>query len=260
VGKDYPCFDSHSVLEAIAKVVPKDSRCEVTYDALTTRAVIDVSLCNPHEIPEDTCVGTLHKAFLRIDTQDNGLSSVKTSFGVIRVRCVNSTLVENALAGAKHRHYGSIEDLERLVLQGTASFEAIMNHYSAKWESANIHRLLNPDGKVLEDPKEAFKLLIANGWLKAPTGGRKKVKEFLSQLLTAHEYEKGDSFAAYQRAATRAAHTNSWKSAFYQSDLEAQAGALLYAKVYTPDAGRKEYALPRSRWNNLSEKQNEMFS
>lgn len=259
VGKDYPCFDSHHVLEAIASVVPKDSRCEITYDRKTTKTIIDVSLCNPHEIPEDTCVGTLHKVFMRIDTQDNGLSSVHNALGVIRVRCVNSTLVENAIKSS-HRHYGSIEDLKRMVLGGLGSIEDLMSHYSEKWESANIHRLLNPNGRVIEDPREAFKLLVANGWLKAPSGGAKVTKEFLSQLLTAHTYEPGDTFAAYQRAATRCAHTNSWKSAFYQSDLEKQAGNLLYAKVYTPDTKRKEYSLPQSRWSNLTEKQNKDLS
>jgi len=251
LGAKYPRLDSNELMKIVEEIAPKDARIDLKYDPEKTRTSIDVSLANPYEIEEEIGVGRLHRIGGRITSKDNGLESIRASAYAERIRCINCTLVQSE-HNFTRQHRGSVYDLKKSLRAFFANLSTAMDAFSEKWRDANINRLLSPSGQVIEDPTQAFKLLISNGYLKV---NNVKPKELLANLLTAHRYEPGDTFAAYQRAATRAAHAGTWKSQWVTEELEVQASDLLYAKVRTPSPGR----IQPSKWAEVSQEWQEKF-
>jgi len=97
----------------------------------------------------------------------------------------------------------------------------------AKWSEATVENVLERYG--VDDVATVFRALVANRAVYVPSFSSDAMVE---RLQRAWDVEPGYSTTAIVHAATRAAHTEDWRSWTTSEDLERAAGELLYARVW----------------------------
>lgn len=227
VGTSYSSFDWDQLASVIKNTkYPNDARAEVKYDG--SRATFEVVLHNPYDIDE-LSVGRAFRVAIVISSADNGTEGYRIKFKAVRIACINCTLIadENLVFRTTHRGNKTAEVIEAAV---RASSHALDN-FAARWSAAYTKMYHDRyDGTQL-GAEETFKRLIAAKKIVIPHMDR---DELLANLMTAWTLEPGDTVAHVNSAITRMAHesASSWKSPWYQEDLEETAGELLYQKNY----------------------------
>lgn len=242
VSPKYAAFDSDQVARAVKELVPADTRATVEYDG--SRTQIDVSYSNPYELGDEIAVGRLHRVGLRIDKADDGTRAFRIRLYAERIACINCTILADSRLTFNRRHVGSLKAFRELVRDALASTGNAIRGFGDLWREANERAIHDSFGGTALSAQQCFKRLIAAKYLHVP---HVKAPDLLGKLMDAWSVEPGDTAAAVNRAITRLAHTeSSWKSRWYQDDLETVAGELLYQKVYALDP--------------LTEKQKKLFA
>jgi len=227
VGKNYQAFDWDQ-LAAVTKATqyPSDARADVKYDG--SRATFEVVLHNPYEVDE-LGVGRLFRVAIIISSADNGTEGYRIKYKAVRIACINCTLVsdENLVFRTTHRG-NKIQDVVEAAIRASST---ALDSFASRWSDAYTKQYHDRyDGTPL-GAEETFKRLIAAKKIVVPHLNR---DDLLSYLMTAWNKEPGDTVAHVNAAITRMAHESapSWKSPWYQEDLEEAAGELLYQKNY----------------------------
>jgi hypothetical protein len=227
VGKGYQAFDwDQLALSVKATQFPSDARSDIQYDG--SRATLEVVLHNPYEVNE-LGVGRLFRVAIVISSADNGTEGYRIKFKAVRIACINCTLVadESMMFRTTHRGNKVQEVVEAAIRQSSSA----LDNFAARWSTAYEKQYHDRyDGTAL-GAEEVFKRLIATRRIVIPHLDRDQI---LENLMTAWNLEPGDTVAHVNAAITRMAHTqtNSWRSPWYQEDLEEAAGELLYQKNY----------------------------
>jgi hypothetical protein len=230
VSPKYAAFDSDTLAQACKRLLPADARVTVEYDGARTQ--LDVSYANPYEVADEIAVGRLHRVGLRIDTADDGSRGFRIRLYAERIACINCTILADGRLTFSRRHIGNVDAFAKLVQEALSSTGNAIRDFGRLWGEANERAIHDAyDGTQLS-ASECFKRLITAEYVKVP---HVKPGELHTALMTAWEQEPGDTAAAVNRAITRLAHeaSGSWKSQWYQDDLETAAGELLYNQVYS---------------------------
>jgi len=227
VGTSYAAFDWDQLALVIkAAKYPADARAEVKYDG--SRANFEVVLHNPYDINE-LSVGRAFRVAIVISSADNGTEGYHIKFKAVRIACINCTLVadENLVFRTTHRGNKIAEVVEEAIRASSKALDSFGERWSAAYTKMYHDRY---DGTQL-GAEETFKRLIAAKKIVVPHLTR---DELLASLVSAWNLEPGDTVAHVNAAITRMAHeaASSWKSPWYQEDLEEVAGELLYQKNY----------------------------
>lgn len=227
VGKSYNSFDWDQLALVIKNTAyPSDARANVLYDG--SRATFEVTLHNPYDIQE-VAVGRAFRVAVIISSADNGTEGYRIKFKAVRIACINCTLIadENVIFRTTHRGNKFQEVVEQAIRQSSHAMDSFAERWSAAYTKMYHDRY---DGTPL-GAEETFKRLIAAKKIVVPHMNR---DELLAELMEAWNKEPGDTVAHVNAAITRMAHESaeSWKSPWYQEDLEDTAGELLYQKNY----------------------------
>lgn len=225
VGTSYAAFDWDQLAGAIKTVpYPGDARAEVIYDG--SRATFEVVLHNPYEIDE-LSVGRAFRVAIVISSADNGTEGYKIRFKAVRIACINCTLIADDKLIFRTTHRGS--KAREVVETAIRASSHALDSFGERWSNAYTKMYHDRyDGTPL-GAEETFKRLIAARKVVVPHLNR---EELLTKLMEAWEREPGDTVAHVNSAITRMAHDSSWKSPWYQEELEDTAGELLYQKNY----------------------------
>ena len=108
------------------------------------------------------------------------------------------------------------------VMAGVTAALASIEPFVKAWSACEQDSILD-----MGDPAQCFTMLVEKGFVKVAGVER---KDLVGRLVKAWEFDRGASRANVINAVTRAAHTNTWKSAWAQEELEVQAGQLVYVK------------------------------
>ncbi len=230
VGRNYTAFDWDQLAQIIKTTqFPDDARANVMYDG--SRASFEVVLHNPYTI-EEVSVGRLFRVAIVISSADNGTEGYKIKYKAVRIACINCTLIadESLMFRTTHRGNKVQEVVEKAIAASSHALDSFAHKWSKAYEAIYHDRY---DGTTL-GAEEVFKRLIASRKVSVPHLTR---DELLTALMDAWNREPGDTVAHVNNAITNMAHNsaNSWKSPWYQEDLEEEAGQLLYARNYVLD-------------------------
>mgnify|MGYP003417565570 CR=1 FL=1 len=227
VGKTYSAFDWDQLAGVIKNTqFPGDARADVKYDG--SRASFEIVLHNPYEVQE-LGVGRLFRVAIVISSADNGTEGYRIKYKAVRIACINCTLISDEDLVFRTTHRGN--KIQEVVTAAITRSSTALDNFAARWSEAYTKQYHDRyDGTPL-GAEEVFKRLIAAKKIIVPHLGR---DELLEYLMTAWNKEPGDTAAHVNAAITRMAHESapSWKSPWYQEDLEETAGELLYQKNY----------------------------
>lgn len=206
-----------------------DSKCEITYDAESTRYKIRAILQAPVDIMAHRGVGRVHRVFMDITGGDNGETSIGGVMGVLRIRCLNATLSQADAMRWSRIHRGDASEIRRMVSGTVAKWSEVANEMRQLWADAAGQYYLDAKGARLS-PMEAIARLVAHKYL--PAGGLSQ-EDAIDAYTQAWQAEEGVySAAGVIMAAQRAAHETTWKTKRTTDEVEAAASDLLYQHNY----------------------------
>jgi len=235
--RGYTAYDGDAVLRDIAKVLP-DMRCEVKYDAETTRLRARAIIQAPIDIPAFSGVGRIHQAGIQFTTRDDGMGSLAGSGFISRVRCKNHTLVEERSSSIRRRHVGNFETLRAQISTLFGKLPEMIAELQNLWSRAAAEYYLDSETNEKLSAPEAIARLVHAGHV--PTGGL-SVEEAVDAYVSAWRAEESPHSAqGVLMAVQRAAHESSWKTKWAEDEVEQAASGLLYQNVYVLDAPESE--------------------
>lgn len=178
-----------------------------------------------HSDIETPVAGELFKAGVIIESADDGSRGISVTPTVWRNLCLNFIILDKATQTIKFTHlksdlYESISDAIDLSMSKVSVFGEV-------WAEANKEKIINSIYKDY-DATSVFEALVKQGHIKISGCDR---NEMVARLVNAWSKEPGYTRADIVNAITRAAHENSWSSPWTTTELEEQAGELLYNKL-----------------------------
>lgn len=237
--RGYVEFDTDRLLSEAAKVAG-DLRCELTYDADSTRVRARCVAQAPIDIPAFNGVGRVHRVGFDLCSADDGSMSLQVGSFLIRVRCKNASLVTNEGKRSRFRHVGTFAKL-REAMEGalTAATDAI-DEMRSLWARAATEHFLDSESGAQLSATEAIERLVRGEYL--PTGGLDADAAIAAYVAAWRAEESPHSAQGVIMAIQRAAHESSWSTRWAQDEIEETASSMLYQTVYTLDAPADEGA------------------
>lgn len=233
VTDKYTPFDIDEVAGAIAETLGKDdlSRAVFKYDG--SKAKFDVCLNAEYSMPDELAVGRVHRVGARIETADDGTSGIWAKLYAERISCINCTILKGDNCVFYRKHVGSVDECVDLFKEAMGYADVAIAQFAELWGMAGDNVYKDTETGEQLSASEAMKRLVGKGLVHVPyvKGGA-----LLSKLEDAWNVEPGDSVQSVNRAITRMAHSESWKSKWYTEEVEEQAGELLYNRVYSLDS------------------------
>jgi hypothetical protein len=216
----YRPFDADRIAAVLASTASAGARGEVAYDGSRFR----ITAHYHSDIRPESCVaGEIFRAAIIVETADDGSHGVRVGAAVTRNLCRNLIVLGSSEQSATARHTN--RDLEATVGEMIATAMAKVSTFAEAWSAATRDRIIDADRF---QPAELFGRLVDHGLVHVAGYSR---DEMVGRLLSAWHVEPGYSRAAVVNAVTRVAHESSWSSMWAASDLEEQAGQLLYQHV-----------------------------
>ncbi len=173
---------------------------------------------------DDLVVGDIFRGVAWVSGVDDGTGCVRVGVSIERARCRNLTTISaEEVVGLRHNSV----DFDRRIREAVATQVGRISGFATKWAKAahdDIVDGIHGGG----DPQYIFGELVRRGLVKIPGYER---AELVQKLVRAWEAEPGYTRADVVNAVSRAAHTETWKSPWYQEQLEEQAGKILYNYV-----------------------------
>jgi hypothetical protein len=230
VSDRYQPFDGDEAADLIKRTLPAECRGSVKYQGDGGRWQVDAVLARPFTAPGTDRAEEIHSIALRFRGADNGTGSVQWDAKAIRWLCANGIHVADTALLGRVRHVGNRERFVAGLVEATIKAATAAESFAARWGYAGGQHFTCADSGEALAADEAIHRLVSHGSLHVP-----HVRDLEEQVLKAWEAERGNSVTSVLNAATRLAHegADSWKSPWYQDDLEDQAGALLYQPVWT---------------------------
>jgi hypothetical protein len=239
VSKRYAVMDAHDVARTVAESLPRGVRLRDQYRAYPQpRATMDFTLAPAYDVDGgDIGVGRIHRFGVRVKTADDATGSIRVSLFAERIACINCTLMQGYGKTVALRHVGEATRLAEAVKAAADELAPAVEAFKELWRAGNeatLHRMY--DG-TLSSARSVFQRLVANGYVSV-TGH--KDDALVDALVAAWDREPGDTYATVHNAITRLAHegpeNQGWGTRWVTDELEEQASALLYARVWTGGA------------------------
>ena len=212
--------DGDAITRELIDCLPADGRVQIVYDGFRYR--IDCFWHTPHD---EIGVGEIFELGLRGAFADDGTRAINFDSVFYQARCRNLTRITHTKKGLNRRHVG--KDLLELVKDAIGGINRDFQAFLPAWQAASLENVLERYNCDL--PEEVFRGLVAS---KSVWIANVKPEEMVERLKRAWDLDPGYSKRAIINAVTRAAHENTWPSQWATDELEAQAGQLVYAKVW----------------------------
>jgi len=215
--------DADVIAKMMARKVEESgvpAKAEAMYDGQRFRMTIWY-----HSDIKTPVAGELFKAGVIIESADDGSRGISITPTVWRNLCLNFIILDKATQTVKLTHLRS--DLYNDISEAINSAVAKVSGFGEIWTKANKDEIVD---SIYDnyDATHVFEALVKQGHVKI-TGCDKQ--EMVDRLCAAWVKEPGYTKAAIVNAITRAAHENSWRSPWATTELEEQAGELLYNKL-----------------------------
>lgn len=227
VTSKYRNNDADKLAATISKLIPNEYKGMVKYTGDGGRYEISAILGRPFEVNGDA-----HRVMVTVRSADNGTLSQSVFFKIWRLVCTNGLYVQDNTLMAKVNHKGDEQALQEQLEHGISLASKAIESFSHHWgNAAGTPFACRRTGQALAG-LEALRRIAAHKLVHVP---HVRPKRLMEQLTKAFQAEPGDTVADVINAITRTAHeqADSWKSPWYEEDVEEQAGQLLYARNYT---------------------------
>lgn len=222
VGTRYKVYDADQVIKSFMQFAPPESKGEFKMEGPRWKFTIHFHSAFQ---ADDLAVGDIFRGVVWVEGRDDGSGSIKVGVGVERARCVNLTTIwAKQIKGVRHTAREIATKLEALMKQALKAIEG----FSSKWAEASKDSIISGVYEGVE-PKYIFEKLVEKRLVHA-TGCNSE--DLVERLVHAWNMEPGYTRADISNAITRAAHTETWKSAWTCEELEEQGGELLYNYVH----------------------------
>ena len=227
-SRGYTVYDSHTALADLARILP-DAKCEMTYDADTTRLRARAIFQAPIDIPAFTGVGRVHRIGIQFTTRDDGGMSLCGQGIVERGRCKNFSRVMEKAGIVRRKHTGTYAELQTQIRTLVGKMPELIERMRALWSKRAAEFYLDGEsGKQLTAP-EAIKRLVAHGHVSC--GGLSTEDATAAYVAAWRAEDSPHSVAGVIMAIQRAAHETTWKTRWTTDDIEEHASGMLYQSV-----------------------------
>lgn len=233
--RGYTVFDGPQVADLVARGLRdvgmlSGTKCEIKYDAPTTRYQIRAIVPAPVEIPDHRGVGRLSSLYLDIQGRDDGMGRISGGIGAIVFRCMNASLAQTEGSTWSRVHKGNLNEIRALVTGMIGSFGSVARDLQNVWTRAAANHYLDSETGLALSVPEAIERLIASEQI--PTGGMDPAVA-LDYYRAAWRAEGSPASAAgVVDTLTRAAHESTWRTSWACPEIEAAASDLLYQSNY----------------------------
>jgi hypothetical protein len=221
VSQKYAKMDFPQAIEAFLRAVPGSAKGEFTYDGnkWRFRATFHSDL-----MPSEVVVGDIYQLSAWIEGVDDASGSVVIGLDAARVACVNLTTIYAKTIEGSVRHMG------KAMLDKIAAVSASVMTKAAPfvdaWTAATKDVICEQASE--KGVQWVFVQLVKDGYVKS-VGADPMV--LVERFMRAWQKEPGYCKSDIINAITRSAHEDAWRSPWATTELEAQAGELLFQKV-----------------------------
>lgn len=245
VSRSYTPFDVDKIAEGLALAMPRDAKCEITYDG--ERASFDVQFHSDVR-PEHYVAGEFFKAGIRIRTDDTGGGSVWINSTVWQKLCLNLIIIDEASREiARIRHVGSVTEIADKFRRSLALAKESLDHFLKAWGYATSEQT-----EVVAIEEEPLPMKVSDllpGIFRAlderelvPLRRREEAIPKLMEMVAKDTSYAGQRTNDGKRTGLRATVTNALTryahevnaDPWYEDELERAAGRLVYARTPLP--------------------------
>ena len=245
VSRSYTPFDVDKIAQGLALAMPRDAKCEITYDG--ERASFDVAFHSDVR-PEHYVAGEFFKAGIRVRTDDTGGGSVWINSTVWQNLCLNLIIIDEASREiARIRHVGSINEIAEKFRRSLALAKASLDHFLKAWGYATSETT-----EVVAIEEEPLPMKVSDllpGIFRAlderelvPLRRREEAIPKLMEMVAKDDSYAGKLTNDGSRVGLRASVTNALtrfaheanNDPWYEDELERAAGRLVYARTPLP--------------------------
>lgn len=220
VSPSYQTYDANQACKDFAQYCHETGKGQIKYDGRRWKFIVTVM----SDI--EPTVGEIFQARTFITGTDDGSAPVTVGSEVVRVRCLNLTVLTSEITDSvKHSCKTMSERIHELMKQANDRISS----FADMWKQANTENLADPVVVEQVGIDKLFQLLVDRKYVVAPGI---EPATMVSRLMSAWATEPGYTKAAVLNAVTRAAHTNTWSSPWVAEDISEQAGQMLYNYVY----------------------------
>lgn len=227
--RGYTEFDTDKILWEAAKH-QANLKVKISYDADSTTMRARCTAQAPVDIAAFNGVGRVHQIGFDLRAADDGSASISCTPFIIRVRCINATLVQHTGSANKFRHVGSYAGLKTSLEGALATASAAIGPMQELWAKAAANYYTDGETGANLSPREAIERMVLNGYL--PTCGVTD-EDAISAYVRAWEAEDSPQSAqGIVMAVQRAAHEGNWRSRWAEDEIEESASNMLYQPNY----------------------------
>lgn len=229
--RGYVEFDTDRVLNQAAKqLAGLGLKADVRYSEASTRMTARLYVQAPVDIPAFSGVGRVHQAGVILRAADNGSLSIQAESFLIRIRCLNATLVR-AKGGAKVRvrHVGDVSRMGEVLRGAIDQVTEMLPELTALWQRAAVEHYVDKASGTQLGMRDAFVRLVAQGHL--PKGGLGLEGAVEAYMSAWREEDSPTNSMGVIMAAQRAAHETTWRTQWAEDEVIEAASQLLYQPV-----------------------------
>lgn len=215
----YHKYDIDRLANALVESIPTGARGEFIYDG--SRYQLKAHFHSDIQ-PKSAVAGEIFRASVIVDSADDGSCALRVRAAVTRNLCRNLIILHTAKKEEQATHLDA--DLETKIPEMIKGACERVSGFAERWTQATRERIAE-EAAGMYDATPIFERLIDEGLVEAPNVSD---DDLLARLVRAFSEEPGGTRADVLNAITRAAHEETWANPWASSDLEEQAGKLLY--------------------------------
>lgn len=215
----YHSYDIDRIANALAQSMPTGARGEFVYDG--SRYQLKAHFHSDVQ-PKSVVAGEIFRASVLVDSSDDGSGAIRVRAAVTRNLCRNLIILHTAKKEEQATHLDA--DLETRIPTMIANACQRVSEFAERWTLATTERIAEEVADNY-DATPIFERLIDEGLVDIKGVSD---EDLLARLVHAFSLEPGGTRADVLNAITRAAHEEEWGNPFAASELEEQAGKLLY--------------------------------
>lgn len=215
----YHLYDFDKLATELAAALPTGARGEFIYDG--SRYQLKAHFHSDIQ-PESAVAGEIFNATVLVDSADDGSRAIRVQAAVTRNLCRNLIILHTDKKDEQATHLDV--DLETKIPELIKRACERVTGFAERWTEATRERIAE-EAAGMFDVTPIFEKLIDEGLIDMPGVDD---DEMIARLMRAWHQEPGGTRADVLNAITRAAHEETWGNPWASSELEEQAGKLLY--------------------------------
>lgn len=223
-GQRYTAFDGDRIATLLLDGLNEPGlRADISYEGYKVK--IDL-IYSSNVSPNDFVAGEYFRATVSLEFIDDGTGSIECYSSLLRNLCLNLIRLGKVKQFAGRQiHVGDTAKIAGGVGDAILKAYDSIGYFAQKWNDANLDNIFEKVG--CDDPEKLFRGLVVNKVVWIPN---MRSDDQVQLFMDAWSREPGYSRASVINAITRAHELqgDSW----VMRDLEEQAGAMLYQKVW----------------------------